>query len=108
MMLFGRLFIFIFKTRYIHFFLIGTSGILLNLLVTWFLTEFVFGLERYFIAYIIGTAANLLYNFICNTVITFKTRRNHFVRLLRFVVYNLSMAIVQAAVVKYVTPLVGL
>src|SRR3989344_9646925 len=63
--------------KYLHFFATGTSGVVLNLFVTWFLTTFVFGLQNYFKAYVIALAVNLVYNFVLHTKVTFGTRGGH-------------------------------
>lgn len=97
----------LFKHKYIHFFATGASGVAINLLITWFLTTFVFGLSRYFTAYVIGTAFNLLYNFTLHTLITFKTTSRHFRRLIGFITYSLVFAFFQTMFVKYVVSKVG-
>jgi putative flippase GtrA len=93
--------------RYIHFFLIGVTGVGINLVLTWFFAEFVFGRSRYFDAYLIGLAGNLVYNFILHTVITFKTTRAHSKRFIVFIFYALLMTALQAYLVKIITPIVG-
>lgn len=97
----------LFRHKYLHFFATGASGVAINLLTTWLLTTFVFGLSRYFTAYVIGTAFNLLYNFTLHTLVTFKTTSRHFVRLVGFVVYSLVFAFFQTMFVKYVVSKVG-
>lgn len=95
------------KTRYLHFFVIGATGVGINLALTAFFAELVFGREHYFSAYLIGLAANLLYNFILHTRVTFKTKGNHVRRLAIFMAYSLALAYLQAQAVKYITALVG-
>ena len=41
-----------------RFFATGATGAAINLAATWLLTHFVFGVENYFAAYLIGIAAN--------------------------------------------------
>ncbi len=98
---------FVHRTRFAHFFIIGMSGVAINLGLTAFFAELVFGREHYFYAYLIGLGANLLYNFVLHTRVTFKTRGKHARRLLVFVVYSLALAYIQAQVVRSVTDLVG-
>lgn len=95
------------QTRYTHFFLVGTSGVLLNLGITAFFTELVFGRENYFSGYLIGLAANLLYNFALHTVVTFRTKTDHTRRLVIFIVYSLALTYIQAITVKVLTALIG-
>lgn len=94
--------------KFLHFFVTGVIGVILNLVITWVLTTFVYGINGYFTAYLIGTAVNLLFNFTIHTLITFKTRTRHMRRLLGFVLYNLGMTTVQAVIIKYFTALFGL
>lgn len=98
---------FLHRTRYLHFFVVGMTGVAINLGITAFFAELVFGREQYFDAYLIGLFANLLYNFILHTRITFKTKGNHTRRLVIFTAYSLVLAYVQAQVVKYLTAVVG-
>lgn len=98
---------FLHKTRYIHFFIVGATGVALNLAITAFFTELVFGREQYFTGYLIGLAANLLYNFGLHTVVTFKTKDRHGRRLVIFVAYSLILAYIQAQLVKWLTAIVG-
>lgn len=93
---------------YLHFFATGVTGVLINLGLTWLLTTFVFGIERYFTAYLFGIVANLLFNFTLYSIAIFKTEHDHIKRLGVFVLYSLAMTWMQASLVKVVTPLVGL
>ena len=102
-----RWFIFLNQTRGLHFFLVGVTGVALNLTLTALFAEFVFGRANYFNAYLIGLFANLLYNFVLHTRVTFKTRGNHVRRLCIFFVYSLALAYLQAQIIKYLTDLVG-
>ena len=94
-------------SRLVHFFAVGMKGVALNLCITALLTELFFGRENYFSAYLIGLSANLLYNFLLHTFVTFKTRSRHAVRLIAFVAYSLGLAYLQAQLVRYLTNLIG-
>lgn len=96
------------RYRYVHFFVVGMTGVAINLGLTWFFTEFVFGKEHYFEAYLIGLGGNLVYNFTLHTIITFGTTQEHLKRFLIFIVYALFMTVFQAYLVKVITPLVGI
>ncbi len=96
------------RYRFLHFLIIGGAGAALGLGVTWALTTFVFGLENYFTAYLIGTAVSLVFNFTLYSVLLFKTSRDHLQRLAVFFVYIISMIVLQAMAVKTITPIVGL
>lgn len=95
------------RTRYLHFLIVGVSGVVINLALTAFFAELVFGREEYFSAYLIGLSANLLYNFVLHTVMTFKTTHGHAPRLMAFVAYSLGLAYVQARCVQWLTAHVG-
>lgn len=79
----------------------------LNLGITAFFAEMVFGRENYFSAYIIGLIANLLYNFTLHTVMTFKTKTKHARRLSIFLIYSLVLTYLQAYMVKNIVSFVG-
>lgn len=91
---------FLHRTRYLHFFTVGMTGVAINLGLTAFFAELVFGREHYFTAYLIGLTANLLYNFALHTFVTFKTKDKHLQRLVVFLAYSLGMAYLQAVVTK--------
>lgn len=94
--------------KFLHFFITGVFGVVLNLIITWTLTTFVYGIGGYFTAYLIGTLVNLVFNFVIHTIVTFKTRTRHFSRLVGFIFYNIGMTAVQASVIKYITEKIGL
>ncbi len=95
------------RLKYFHFFLTGVTGIGIGLGITWVLTDFVFGRQYYFTAYLIGIAANLVYNFTLHTIVTFQTTERHAKRFITFIVYSLTMAALQAYLVKQTVPIVG-
>ena len=96
------------RHRALQFFVVGSCGVGINLGITWLLTTFVFGLQNYFLAYLFGITANLSFNFTLYTLAIFKTRERHARRLIIFVLYSLTMASIQATIVRTVTPLVGI
>lgn len=98
---------FLHRVRYLHFFAVGMSGVALNLAITVSLTEFVFGREQYFSAYLFGLTANLIYNFILHTVLTFKTESGHVSRLVYFLAYSIILTYIQAKTVKMLTDVFG-
>lgn len=98
---------FLSHSRYLHFFAVGATGVALNLAITAFFAEIVFGRENYFSAYIIGLAINLLYNFTLHTVMTFKTKTKHLRRLTVFIIYSLVLTYLQAYMVKNIVSFVG-
>lgn len=48
------------RHRFIHFFVTGGISTLIDLTVTWALTTFIFGLDRYFTAFLFGITINSL------------------------------------------------
>lgn len=99
--------IFFYKIRFIHFLLIGGIGVLINILLTTFFTEFFFGRELYFYAYLIGLFSNLIYNFTFHTIITFKTKDKHKKRFIFYIIYNLFMSVFQAFLIKNIVDSFG-
>ena len=98
----------LYKINYLQFFAVGVTGVLINLTIVYTLTEFIFGLENYYTAYLIGLTVNLLYNFLAHTIITFQTKKHHKTRFTYFVIYSLALSGLQAITVRYLTPIIGL
>ena len=92
------------RTRYLHFFMTGATGVVLNLFVSWFFVEFIFLRDEYFVfnnllkdttlGVIMGQTINLIYNFYLHTKMTFKTKENHKRRFVIFIAYSLFMTYV--------------
>ena len=93
--------------KYVKFLFVGGSGVLLNLLVTWVLTEFFFGLQNYFYAYLIGTGVNLVYNFVLYSRSVFKTGSKHVQRFSVFIAYSISMTMLQVYLVREIVEFLG-
>lgn len=96
------------RHRFLHFLVVGGGGLAIGLGITWLFTTFIFGLEGYFTAYLIGTAAALIFNFTMYSLVIFRTSKEHVRRLAAYFVYILVIIIIQAQIVNFVTPLVGL
>lgn len=90
------------------FVVVGGVGTLINLGSTLLLVEFFLGVDRYFLANMIGLLANIIFNFVLYTLAVFKARHNHVRRLAIFVTYSILIAILYAATIKVVTPIVGI
>lgn len=104
----GFIFNILYKYKYIHFFVTGSSGVLINLILTWYFTEFIFGIEKYFYGYLIGLSANIIWNFIIHTQVNFNTKDKYFKRLFQFVLYTLLLGFIQVKIVNYIVPIIGL
>lgn len=98
---------YLYKTRFIHFFITGVTGVILNLLTTFLTTEFIFGRDNYFYGYLCGLIINLIYNFTLHTIITFQTHKYHTLRFAGFVTYSLLLSALQAFLVKTIVDIVG-
>jgi putative flippase GtrA len=84
----------------LYFILTGGSGVLLNILLTTLFTEYLFGRERYIFGYLIGTTANICYNFYLHTRVTFKTTKDHRTRFFTFVIWNIISTLLQFSIVR--------
>ncbi|MFT4312167.1 MAG: GtrA family protein [Candidatus Woesearchaeota archaeon] len=93
--------------RFIRFFIVGGSGVFLNLLVTAFFFYFVLPENLFYISSIIGTAVNVLYNFTLHTIFTFQTKKHHKSRFVLFVGYTLGLATIQETLIAVITPYIG-
>lgn len=96
------------KVKYMHFFIVGVGSVGLALTTTWTLVTFVFGVEHYFTAYLIGVGVALVFNFTMYSIIIFRTSRQHAMRFFVFVAYGVFMTLVQASVIHTLTPLFGI
>lgn len=108
MELISKLFLYARQKEYVQFFVVGVAGVCVQLFVTWLFTEFVFGLDRYFWGYMIGLGVTLFFNFILHTVYTFKTKDSHLKRFFVFAAHYVLMIFIQASIVRYLTPRIGL
>jgi putative flippase GtrA len=102
-----RLFSLLMRYGYIQFFIVGGSGVVINLGVTWALTTYVYGLQHYFDAYLFGLAANLVWNFMLYTFAIFKTKGGHARRLIVFTIYFLVVTWFNTLIVRAVTSVIG-
>ena len=96
------------EIKYVRFFLVGGSGIFLNLLITGLFAYFVFSEAYFYLASIIGTTVNILYNFYLHTKFTFKTKKRHGIRFTGFTTYTLVLASIQETIIAYYTPVIGI
>jgi putative flippase GtrA len=88
---------YLWNIKFINFLIIGTSGVFLNLLISFFIVEFILNSSTYFllsfsikhttIGIISGISVNMLFNFYFFTKSTFKTKKNHIKRFFIFLVY---------------------
>lgn len=90
----------LYDSRYIHYFIIGSIGTGINLVVNWICTSLVFGPEHYMIGIVLGLAISIIYNFVLQTIVTFKTKTEHFKRLFVFAVYSLILSYIEAVVMS--------
>lgn len=93
--------------RITQFVFVGGSGVVLNLAIVFLLTEFYFGQDNYFYAYLIGLGTNIIYNFTLHTIVTFQTQTHHSLRFIGFGIYTIAMSFLQAIVVKNLVNLIG-
>ena len=96
-----KIFVFIHKKRFTHFSFVGTTGVILNLFVTFLLVEFILTQPTYNFGIILknttlgvvgGHIMGLLYVFTFHTIWVFKTKQKHFQRLFVFMTYSSFMA----------------
>lgn len=95
------------RHRFFRFLVVGGSGAALNIGITFLLTHFVLGAERYFTAFLVGTIFNFFYSFTFYTVSIFKTRERHAERFVAFSGYGILMTVVQLYLVHQITAFVG-
>lgn len=95
------------RLRLIQYGLVGVSGALLNVGITWLLTEYFLGVDRYTIAFGIGIVVNIIYNFVLHTTTVFHTKKNHYKRFIIYAIYSLFMLYLQTTTAKIITNIIG-
>jgi putative flippase GtrA len=98
----------IFTPKLIKFGIVGSSGVALNLLITAILRYYVFAEPQFYLASIIGTIINTIYNFLLHTKFTFQTKQKHKRRFVFFAIYTLTLATLQEIIIATITPILGL
>jgi putative flippase GtrA len=93
--------------EYIKTMAVSGSGALVSILITAGLTEYVFGREHYFTAYIIGVAIGVVYAFIMLSKKVFQGDRNHGKRFMWFSLYMALLVVLQTLVVKSLVGMLG-
>lgn len=86
--------------KIIQFVLVGGTGALIQLGTTFILTQFIWGVELYYLGYSFGLGLNLIYNFILHTKFTFKSKKNHKKRFIVFTIYSLTLTLAQYLTVR--------
>ena len=95
------------RLKITRFLFIGGTGVGINLLVTTFFTEFVFGRENYFYGYLLGLFVNMIYNFILHTKLTFNTKKSHGRRFIIYSCYYILITLLQIFLVTSIITIVG-
>jgi len=94
--------------QYLKYTLIGVPGFLINLAITFGLTEFLFGRPNYIYAFAIGTLVNLIYNYIVYVRYIFPTRGVAAKKKVVFFAYSLAVVFVQIALTNVLVPIAGI
>ena len=97
-----------FGFKFFGFLIIGGIGVLINLVVTFLLTEFILGRENYLLGFIIGTLINITYNFITYSLIIFKKRKVDLSRKFLFFMYSIFIVYFQIISVDFLVELLGI
>lgn len=82
-------------------------GVFINLLLTFILTEGLFGKQHYFYAYTIGLTVGLLVQFIMHIKYTFKKSIDIKKKFGQFMSYSVIMTLIQASTVKAISDVLG-
>ena len=93
--------------EYLKTMMVSGSGALLALLVTASLTEFVFGREDYFLAYLIGVVVSVGYSFFFLSRKVFRSPEKKTSRFVLFLLYMTFLVLIQVTGVKYLVGLFG-
>lgn len=93
--------------KLLYFIFVGTSGILINLVITGLANKYLFQGELFYLASILGTTINIIYNFSLHTSLTFQTKTKHKRRLAYFTTYTIFLATLQELIIRVVIPIIG-
>lgn len=85
--------------QYLLFILGGGTGALINISITYTLTEF-FQIW-YLLSFVIGGICNILFNFLFHVKITFQASKDFFTRLMKFFIVSITYGVVSIALVKF-------
>jgi len=96
-----------FGKKFLNYLIVGGIGVLANIIITFLLTEFVFGRESYIYAFYIGTLINITYNFVFYSKITFKVQKIKHTKKIIFYIYSLFIVLTQIFLVDVLVDLVG-
>ena len=94
------------NSRFLHYLLVGGSGVLIQLFLTWSLTKFIFGIDKYYISYSIALLVNLIYSFLLHVEVTFKSQKKWSYFII-FLLYSLLMTILQFILVRFLVKIFG-
>jgi putative flippase GtrA len=95
------------RKAFFYTLLTGGSGALLSVVVTYLCVEYIFGIEEYFTAYLLGVVCGVVYAFAVFAFAVFKTTERLVRKFALFSGYMAVLVIVQAAAVNMLVPIVG-
>jgi putative flippase GtrA len=95
-----------FKT-FLKFSFSSGVGVFINLSLTLLLTEFLFGRQNYFYAYVISLTIGLLAQFILHIKYTFKKSNHISQKFQLFMGYSVIMTLIQVVTVRAITGFLG-
>ncbi|MFT4310191.1 MAG: GtrA family protein [Candidatus Woesearchaeota archaeon] len=98
---------YIYKNKFLRFLFTGGTGLVLNIITVFVVTEYIVGQTYYLIGYWSGFAVNMLYTFSLHTIWTFQTKKKHKRRLFMFGAYHLIMTLIQAFIITRIVDIVG-
>jgi drug/metabolite transporter (DMT)-like permease len=99
---------FLSKTRTIHFFIVGISAILLQILLTYLYTTYINNGNFTQASFYIPSIIIMIYNFFFHTIFTYRTHTNHISRFIKYALYYIIMTfIIQAQTIFYMISVIG-
>jgi len=96
-----------FGTHYIKYNIIGGAGVILNLAITFLLTEFLLGRQNYIYAFIIGNIFNIAYNYVTYIKYIFPAKGLTLQKKAFFVAYSMTIAFAQIVFSKVLVSFTG-
>lgn len=95
------------STQFLRFLLVGGSGALLNLVVSWGAVKYWLGMDMYLMGSALGLIVNIIYNFFAYSYFAFNSRQRDLRTFIVFLVYSMCTIIVYLSLLRIAVSFMG-
>lgn len=96
-----------FGFHFIKYNIVGVAGVILNLVITFLLTEFLLGRPNYIYAFVIGNVFNIAYNYATYVKYIFPVHGMSLNKKIFFLAYSSLIALLQIVLSSVIVSIVG-